>query len=169
MEIEELIKQLPDHWEMWTAEECKNIWSDSCREYDKPIFLRKDGLARIYFCSQPSTDCVFSIAFDYHYDGECRGTLEEAIRYSDWYVEAFPLQFNTCVNCTKKAVWYYEPVSEGSLNNKYYCDDCVPTRGCNCNIDSDGHEELQEVNGILKSFPCCEYRYDIYGFPVNEN
>jgi hypothetical protein len=164
MNIDELLKQLPDHWEMWAADECNHIWIDDGRDYDKPIFLRKDKSARIYFNVDPT---IFSITFDYHHDGQAYETFEESLKFADWYVENYPLEYHVCQSCGDKADWYYTPASSSFLIDKFYCGKHVP-RGCSCNIDPDGTEALENVNGILKELPCCEYEYNEFGFPKEE-
>ena len=52
-----------------------------------------------------------------------------------------------CVICGKKATWSYMPSDEN------YCDDHVP-RGCSCNCNEKGAEELDEQG---RKKPCCEY------------
>lgn len=52
-----------------------------------------------------------------------------------------------CIVCGKKATWSYMP-SKGD-----YCDAHVP-RGCSCNADESGVEELDEQG---RKQPCCEY------------
>lgn len=52
-----------------------------------------------------------------------------------------------CVICNKKAVWSYLCGIEN------YCDNCVP-RGCTCNHDENGKEELDEQG---RKQPCIEY------------
>jgi hypothetical protein len=162
MELEELVKQLPEHWESWTADESRDVWWDDGRDYDKPVFIRKDKLARIYFNNCPDNNCVYSIAFDYHSDGECYPTLKEAIEYCEWYLLKFPLEYHKCNLCPEKAIWHYEPNS----SKIYYCDRHVP-RGCDCNIDEHGNEILEDVEGTLRELPCCEYIEDKYGFPID--
>lgn len=152
-----IINNLPSHWEMWTAEESKGVWCDDGRDCDKPMYLRKDGLARIYYCSQPSSDCVYSIVYDYHSDGDCQDDFGAAVYYADAYIEDHPLQYYNCKACNTKAVWHYLPSDSIST---YYCNACVP-RGCSCNID-----EEPDADGLLQ--PCCEYGYSEYGYPIKE-
>ena len=57
------------------------------------------------------------------------------------------LTYVPCSLCSKKATWCYMP---GVAS---YCDSCVP-RGCSCNEDESGVEELDEQG---RKSPCCEY------------
>lgn len=63
---------------------------------------------------------------------------------SEWEQE--PKDVPRCA-CGAPADWYYAP-GDGD-----YCDACVP-RGCSCNEDEDGNEQLDEGGRRL---PCCEY------------
>lgn len=67
--------------------------------------------------------------------------------------------------CGKLATWMYAP----SDKDLYQCDDCV-SRGCSCNFDLDGTEELDELG---RRFPCCEYDCNEEGFdndlPLNDS
>lgn len=56
-------------------------------------------------------------------------------------------QFIPCCNCGKKALFSYMPGDDN------YCDKCVP-RGCSCNEDENGKEELDEHG---RRSPCVEY------------
>jgi hypothetical protein len=59
-----------------------------------------------------------------------------------------------CFECDAEAVWFYLP--ETDRNNTEFCDKHVP-RGCSCNVDDDGTEELDYLGRRL---PCCEFIYD---------
>lgn len=166
MNITELQTILPSHWEMWDVNDASG-WNDDGRDYTKPGFIRKDGLARIYFNDSPGEDCVYSIAFDYHNDGECFPDLKEAVNYCDNYIATYPLEYHTCKVCQNKAIWYYTPASDMFLVDKFYCAEHVP-RGCSCNIEIDGTEILDNFNGVLKPLPCCEYTFNEYGFPKEQ-
>ena len=53
-----------------------------------------------------------------------------------------------CDKCHwRKAVWYYAP------GHSIRCDECVP-RGCSCNQEEDGTEQLDEKG---RKVPCCEW------------
>jgi hypothetical protein len=109
------------------------------------------------------------------------------------YIEIIDLEAkkNLC-NCGKMATYFHMP-SSSVVDNRYYCDDCVP-RGCSCNWHhlSDGFETLpteedkpwkwviQEATEYLEAIPegkcwvhldekgrehpCCEYMWDGDGF-----
>lgn len=52
-----------------------------------------------------------------------------------------------CSICGKRADWSYMP------GDKDYCDKHVP-RGCSCNINEDGIEDLDDKG---RQLPCCEF------------
>jgi len=47
--------------------------------------------------------------------------------------------------------------------NKNYCDNCVP-RGCSCNEDENGKEQLDSKG---RKYPCCEY-FEIHDDSQND-
>lgn len=60
-----------------------------------------------------------------------------------------------CIECGKEAKWLYMPGDEeSSLEDGFYCDDCV-SRGCSCNEESlyfnDEHEDKEELFSQAKS------------------
>jgi hypothetical protein len=79
--------KIPDHWMVVSKEEdLANRFCDDGRDYDKPMYARKDWLARIYHNEfSAGTDYEFAIAW-HDGDGDCRGTLEEAIEVADKYL-----------------------------------------------------------------------------------
>jgi hypothetical protein len=160
MQIEDIINQLPNHWEMWSSEEASG-WDDHYRDANKPGFIRKDRLARIYF---HNTLDIFGIEFDYHNDGYFKQTLKLAITYADNYINQYPLEFHVCQVCQCKATWYYVPASEMFLDDKFYCAEHVP-RGCSCNLNSNGTEDLDDDGTTLRQLPCIEYEFNNFGFP----
>ena len=98
-DIQQLVDLLPSHWEVLPTE---TLSCDDGRDYEKPMFMRKDGLARIYFNDSPDDSCVFSIAFDFHYDGDCRSTLDEAIMVADHYIATYPLELKVFLDDERK-------------------------------------------------------------------
>lgn len=88
-EINELIKLLPEHWEVIQPDDAGfRRWSDDGRDYDKPVFIRKDGLARIYLNQgEENTLYTYAIAWDKYDDGDCCGDFEIAIEIADEYVD----------------------------------------------------------------------------------
>src|SRR5258706_11303476 len=102
MNIPELYLLLPEHWEVITPEELRDPakfgpfdYADDGRDPDKPIFVRKDGLARIYFnIGGMDTEYCFAIAWDWHGDGDCYGDFKTALNQADAYVSQFPLAWN---------------------------------------------------------------------------
>jgi hypothetical protein len=93
MNIEELIKTLPSHWELIGIDNIADHYYDDGRDYDQPMFVRKDGLARIYFNAgeDETTEYLFGVAYDWHCDGDCYGNFSNALEAADRYVEAYPL------------------------------------------------------------------------------
>jgi hypothetical protein len=83
---------LPAHWEVVEEEEPAkrkfSFFSDDGRDYNKPMFIRKDGLARIYFNEDEteSSGYLYGIVYDMHDDGDCCGDLQEALNRADDYV-----------------------------------------------------------------------------------
>jgi len=77
---------IPDHWKIIENED-EYIFCDDGRDFLKPMFIRKDGLARIYFNEGENeyTGNLFAVSFDSNGDGACCGTLDEAILYCDNY------------------------------------------------------------------------------------
>lgn len=104
--IEHLQSLLPSHWKMISGED----FVFDGRNYDKPIFIRTDGLAIIYFNEIPNSNCVFSICYDFHHDGDCRLTFEEAIEAADHYVNLFPLQLKVFLDDERKTPEGWERV-----------------------------------------------------------
>lgn len=96
MDIHALIKSLPDHWRVINVGDSDDDHWDDGRDYKKPMFIRKDGLARIYFNEgERNAKYRFAIAFDTVGDGDCRETLEMAIKVSDEYVEQYIIRGET--------------------------------------------------------------------------
>lgn len=57
-----------------------------------------------------------------------------------------------CHSCkVRVAAWTYMPAKRGEPAD--FCEECVP-RGCSCNVDEDGKENLDAKGRRL---PCCEY------------
>ena len=48
-------------------------------------------------------------------------------------------------------------------SDAYCCDDHVP-RGCSCNLNEDG---IEDVGDDGRKFPCCEWDYNMKGFRVH--
>lgn len=93
MTIEEIIQLLPSHWKVIPVNpEQDHHYSDDSRDYYKPMFIRKDGLARIYFNDMASPDCIFAISWDLHSDGDCRADFMDALKEADDYVKKYPIQ-----------------------------------------------------------------------------
>jgi nanoRNase/pAp phosphatase (c-di-AMP/oligoRNAs hydrolase) len=92
MNIVDMIKFLPVHWKVIAANEPDEFFDDG-RDYDLPMFIRNDGLARIYFNKDEdeSSDCRFAISWDWHSDGDCCGSFERAVSLADEYVKGNPL------------------------------------------------------------------------------
>jgi len=80
---------LPLNWRMLSKEE-EEHYCDDGRDFDKPMFLRDDKLARIYFndISTPDQLSPIAIAYDYFNDGDCCDTLEEAFVRINYRIEA---------------------------------------------------------------------------------
>lgn len=90
MDLNKLLSILPSHWEMLPAD---TESFDDGRDYDKPMFVRRDGLARIYFNrGEEDTKYMFAISWDAHGDGECCGDFQTAITMCDEYVMRYPMQ-----------------------------------------------------------------------------
>lgn len=65
--------------------------------------------------------------------------------------------------CKSLAVWMYMP---SDRDGEYlYCEEHVPSRGCDCNIKEDGS---QSTDSEGRKFPCCEYDYNEKGFEVED-
>lgn len=80
---------LPDHWEIISPDTFDGHFDDG-RDYEKQSYVRKDGKARTYHNEhEEGTDCEFAISWDG--DGDCCGSLEEAVKLADRYVEAYDL------------------------------------------------------------------------------
>jgi len=77
---------LPDHWEI--TSECH---FDDGRDYDKPQYERKDKLARVYH-NEGENGTQYEFAIVYDGDGDCCGSLEEALRIADMRVEKHGLK-----------------------------------------------------------------------------
>lgn len=78
-----MIIDLPKHWQL--AEE-DDDYSDDGRDYNKPQYVRKDGLARIYHNeNEEDTQFAFGISWDEMGDGDCCGSFEEAVLIADEY------------------------------------------------------------------------------------
>jgi hypothetical protein len=78
--------KLPSHWECIepTDDMRTDGFFDDGRDYDKPMFMRKDGLARIYFNEgEEGTPYQFAICWDEKGDGDCCGDFEQALRIAD--------------------------------------------------------------------------------------
>jgi hypothetical protein len=74
---------LPDHWEELPAS-TKSY--DSGRNYDKPMYIRKDGYARIYHNVVDSIeDYEYAIVFACG-TGDCAYSLPNAILRADIYI-----------------------------------------------------------------------------------
>lgn len=90
-DIKELLALLPQHWEI-IPPDTSNEFCDDGRDYDKPMFMRKDKLARIYFNKdEDNSKYTYAIAWDEHGDGDCRGDFAYAIKIADDYVNEYPL------------------------------------------------------------------------------
>lgn len=90
MNISDLIKHLPDHWKIIEVDEPGSDYGDDGRDYNKPMFIRKDGLARIYFnLGEEGGPYYYAISWDEAGDGACCGDFEQALRISDEYVETY--------------------------------------------------------------------------------
>lgn len=78
--------KLPDHWEEVPAETRSY---DDGRDYSKPMYVRKDGYARIYHnevSGSGDEQYEYAIVFA-DGDGECAPTLESAIQLCDSHIE----------------------------------------------------------------------------------
>lgn len=85
-EISRLIINLPDNWDYTYNGINDEYFYDDGADYDKPFFIRKDKLARIYFnLGEENTDYMFGIAFEN--DGDCAATLDEAIKICEDYLK----------------------------------------------------------------------------------
>jgi len=87
MILEQLIGSLPDHWKVIYPDDngFDNKFADDGRDYDMPMFVRKDHKARIYFNDgENDTDYMFGIVLEPD-DGDCCGDLIEAIAIADAY------------------------------------------------------------------------------------
>jgi hypothetical protein len=60
-----------------------------------------------------------------------------------------------CDKCNHHAVWIYGP---GGRDEIYYCEDCVPSRGCECNAKGDDLTNLA-TDDFGRLLPCCEYQF----------
>lgn len=81
---------LPPHWEITKDD---SYFFDDGRDYDKPMFQRKDGQARIYHnLGEEGTQYAYAIVWDegpWSPDGDCCGSFEDALRKADAYVEKY--------------------------------------------------------------------------------
>ncbi len=74
---------IPNHWEELPAEHRSY---DSGRNYDKPMYIRKDGYARIYHNVVESVeDYEYAIVFACG-SGDCAYSLPTAILRADKYI-----------------------------------------------------------------------------------
>lgn len=82
---------LPSHWEVIPVGQIDSFYDDG-RDYDMPMYMRKDGLARIYINkNEHDTEYMFAISWDEHSDGDCLGDFREAIAMADRYLDHNPL------------------------------------------------------------------------------
>jgi len=83
-DINKCISLLPKHWEVYSEEEGFDFW-DAGRDYDKPMFIRKDRMARIYFneLSCPNDDAIFAICWDGFGQGDCSSNFKIALKRAD--------------------------------------------------------------------------------------
>jgi hypothetical protein len=84
--------QIPDNWRMMPdAEDEAMFYGDDGRDYSKPMFIRKDELARIYFNEMEFGSKVqyFGISFDSEGDGACCDSLAAAFEYADKYIKKY--------------------------------------------------------------------------------
>ena len=92
----QLVSLLPEHWEVLPATPDSNDWedfSDDGRDYNLPMFQRKDKLARIYI-NAGKIDTPYMFAIAWYDDGECDGDFATAIKMCDDYVAAYPIDTN---------------------------------------------------------------------------
>lgn len=99
MEITEYIAKLPEHWKIIEIDQPDRFFDDG-RDYNKPMFIRKDGLARIYFNENETDESgyLFALCWDWHGDGDCCGDFELAIKICDDYVAKYPLIWDEDTN-----------------------------------------------------------------------
>ena len=85
---------LPDHWEELPAS-TKSY--DGGRDYDKPMYIRKDGLARIYHnqVNEPGDEKYeFAIVLA-DGDGDCSSDLLDAIRMCDNHIKKHQAMYDS--------------------------------------------------------------------------
>ena len=79
---------IPEHWEVVGPEKATfRRWSDDGRDMDKPVFLRKDGRARIYYNKTTNESNGFGVIWDELGDGDHANSLEEAFKKADDYLK----------------------------------------------------------------------------------
>lgn len=88
-QIQNCKNKLPNHWHVIEPSgDMSDGFFDDGRDYDMPMFMRKDGLARIYFNEGDfGTEYMFAIVWDEAGDGDCRGDFETALKVADEYVQ----------------------------------------------------------------------------------
>ncbi len=81
--VAEIMLEIPSHWEILE----RDMFFDDGRDYNKPMYARKDGKARVYHnAGEEGTKYEFAIATS-DGDGECASSLSQAIKYADSMVE----------------------------------------------------------------------------------
>jgi len=91
--FKQLVSLLPEHWEVIPIDSSEfESYRDDGRDYDLPMFMRKDKLARIYInVHEHDTPYMFAISYDEHNDGECDGDFVTAIKICDNYIAAYSI------------------------------------------------------------------------------
>ena len=75
--------KLPEHW-IYRDSSFHDGYSDDGRDYEKPSYIRKDGLARVYHNEvHTKSDKKYEYAISWEYSGDCTYSLENAIKIAD--------------------------------------------------------------------------------------